>query len=153
MTAAVNSPMNGSRRSIGGAVAVVVAGAMLAAVIVVGGLLGGAVVSAQELGPDDLPITTVFNDFYPTDRDLSDCLSVLPRPGCGSAARSGWPQLVVFGLILVGVGAVATRVIVSARRNRTSPATGPDAASPSGRTDPPATGQSTTDEASISDPR
>ena len=151
MTATVNVPIARVRHSSGVTVAAVVAGVMLAAIIIVGGLLGGTIASAQELGPDDLPITTVFNDFYPEDRDLSDCLSVLPRPGCGSAARSGWPQLVVFGLILVGVGAVATRVIVSARRNRTPPATGPDAAP--GRTDPPVTDQPATDETSISDSR
>jgi hypothetical protein len=92
----------------------------VAVVIALGasGALGTDAVSAQQLGPDDLPITTVYNEFYPEDRDLSDCLSVLPRPGCGSSARSGWPQLTVFGLIVIGVGAVAARVLVSARRTR-----------------------------------
>lgn len=137
MTATVNAP----HRSF--TVTIVMAG-LIALGLVLGITASSAVATAQELGPDDLPITTVYNDFYPEDRDLSDCLSVLPRPGCGSSARSGWPQLAVFGLIVIGVGAVATRVIVSARRNRISPTTGSDTAAPEQRRDDRSTDETST---------
>ena len=39
------------------------------------------------------PITD--NDFIP-GRDLDDCISALPQPGCGSEARSGWRQCLIF---------------------------------------------------------
>lgn len=95
-----------------------------------GGIIGATPLPAGQLGPDDLPVSTVFNEFYPEDRDLSDCLSVLPKPGCGSDARSGWPQLVVFALILLGVGVVVARVMVSSRRSRTGTRTGDVDATP-----------------------
>ncbi len=69
------------------------------------------------------PSTTVLeNDFIPEDRDLSECVSALPRPGCGSEARGGWRQTVVFLAIVVGVAFIAWRMVRSARRKRPDPA-------------------------------
>ena len=68
------------------------------------------------------PSTTVLeNDFIPEDRDLSECISALPQPGCGSKARGGWRQTLVFLVIVVGVSFIAWRIIRSARRNRPDP--------------------------------
>lgn len=77
-----------------------------------------AVVVAGQLDENDLLTSTIPNDFYPENRDITDCISALPPPDCGSAARSGWPQFVVLGLLIVGVGTIAARVIISSRRAR-----------------------------------
>jgi len=69
------------------------------------------------------PSTTVLeNDFIPEDRDLSDCISALPRPGCGSKARGGWRQTLVFLVVVFGLAFIAWRIIRSARRKRPDPA-------------------------------
>ncbi len=43
------------------------------------------------------------NDFIPDDRDLTSCIGVLERPGCGSESRGGWRQTLVFGALFVGL--------------------------------------------------
>ena len=69
------------------------------------------------------PITD--NDFIP-DRDLDDCVSALPQPGCGSQARSGWRQLVIFGLLVVALSFIAWRIVRAARRARATQEEGSD---------------------------
>ena len=73
--------------------------------------------SAGGAEPPPPPVVTV-NDFLPEDRDLGDCLSALPKPDCGSKARGGWRQGLVLGAILAGLGVIAWRIVVSARRAR-----------------------------------
>lgn len=58
------------------------------------------------------------NEFLPADRPVSDCISAIPKPGCGSEARGGWRQGLVLVAILAGLGLIAWRVVVSARRAR-----------------------------------
>lgn len=74
--------------------------------------------------PDDPfpPVTTpaTVNEFLPAERDLSDCLSVLPKPGCGSEARGGPAQAAVFGAVVLGVGVVIGRIVWSTRRRSRS---------------------------------
>ena len=41
--------------------------------------------------PDDTPPITV-NPFLPDDRGISECISAVPKPGCGSKERGGWHQ-------------------------------------------------------------
>lgn len=75
--------------------------------------------------PVDPPPITV-NPFMPAERSLSDCLSVVPKPGCGSEARGGPYQAAVFGAIVVGLGIILTRIVIGVRRNRaTQPSTTP----------------------------
>jgi len=64
--------------------------------------------------------TTTFadNDFIPEDVNLSDCISGVPRPGCGSQARSDWRQGLVFGVMAIGIAFIGWRIIRSVRRNR-----------------------------------
>ena len=57
------------------------------------------------------------NDFLPPDRDLTECVSALPKPGCGSEARGGWRQTAVFLAVLGGLGFIAWRVIAGARQS------------------------------------
>lgn len=70
-----------------------------------------------EPGDDAVPTVTV-NEFLPTDRDLSECLSALPRPGCGSEARGGWRQTAIFVAMLGGLAFIAWRIVASSRRAR-----------------------------------
>ena len=68
----------------------------------------------------DRTVPTV-SDFYPEDSNLSDCLGLVERPGCGSKARGGWRQVVVLGALLAGLGLIFWRISVGVRRNRADP--------------------------------
>ena len=56
------------------------------------------------------------NDFIPTDRDISECISAIPKPGCGSEARGGWHQTIVLLAILAGLALITWRIVVGARK-------------------------------------
>ena len=75
-------------------------------------------VAAEEgdTGSTDTP-TVTYNDFIPEERDLSDCISAIPKPGCGSDAKGGWRQMLVLGLVVTGLGFIGWRVITGARKN------------------------------------
>lgn len=62
------------------------------------------------------PTTIVDNEFIPEDRNLSDCVSALPQPGCGSKARGGWRQTLVFGVLALGLALIAWRIVRGVRR-------------------------------------
>ena len=93
-------------------------------------VVGSAIVSDAPLVvasvPVDEPITTdvplrppiTANDFLPADRDVTDCIGVLERPGCGSESRGGWRQTAVLGAIFVGLAIVFGNVIRGVRKNR-----------------------------------
>jgi hypothetical protein len=78
-----------------------------------------ATVSAAIGGPST---TVLDNDFIPEERDLSECISALPQPGCGSEARGGWRQTLVLAAIVAGLAFITWRIIRSARRKRPAPA-------------------------------
>lgn len=67
--------------------------------------------------PDDRPPVT-FNEFLPEERGLGECISAVPKPGCGSKARGGWRQGLVLLVILGGLAFIAWRVVRSARTAR-----------------------------------
>jgi len=75
---------------------------------------GGAVATVTEPPPTPPPVT--FNEFLPEDRSLGDCISAVPKPGCGSEARGGWHQTLVFLAIVLGLAVIAWRVVASARK-------------------------------------
>jgi len=62
------------------------------------------------------PVTV--SDFYPEDSNLSDCVGLVERPGCGSESRGGWAQNVILVLLLLGLGLIFWRIIVGVRKNR-----------------------------------
>ncbi|HEY5664770.1 MAG TPA: hypothetical protein VIS05_12125 [Ilumatobacter sp.] len=81
--------------------------------------LAATAVAATVAGSDtSVPPPVTLNEFLPEDRSLGDCLSSLPKPGCGSEARGGWRQGLVLGAILVGLGFIAWRVVAGARKAR-----------------------------------
>ncbi len=62
------------------------------------------------------PVTA--NEFLPTDRDLSDCVGVLEKPGCGSAQRGGTATTIVFIVMLLAMVGIFARIAVGVRQNR-----------------------------------
>ena len=75
---------------------------------------GGALATVAQPPPTPPPVT--FNEFLPEDRSLGDCISAVPKPGCGSEARGGWHQTLVFLAIVLGLAVIAWRVVASARK-------------------------------------
>ena len=80
-------------------------------------VLGGPAIVAATVPPTDPPVVTA-NEFIPDDRDLSECVSAIPKPGCGSEARGGWRQGLVLGVVVAALAFVGWRITVSVRRGR-----------------------------------
>jgi hypothetical protein len=73
------------------------------------------------------PAPPVTNDFMDLERDVSECISAMPKPGCGreptsSGDRGGAMQIALFGIILVAMAGIGTRIgfAVRARDRQTS---------------------------------
>jgi hypothetical protein len=60
--------------------------------------------------------TTLDNPFLPEDANIGDCISAVPRPECGSKARGGWRQGLVFGAVVAAVAVIGTRLVIGVRR-------------------------------------
>lgn len=75
--------------------------------------------SATLASTDERPPVTV-SDFFPEDNNLSDCLGLVEKPGCGSEARGGWGQTLVFVFLALGLAFILWRVSVGVRANRTA---------------------------------
>ena len=78
---------------------------------------GNGRISNLRTAPDPEPPITA-NEFLPEDRNLSDCVGVLEKPGCGSEERGGPMMTLVFALVIGGMAFVFWRVIVGVRKNR-----------------------------------
>lgn len=63
------------------------------------------------------PPNTV-TEFYPESANLSDCVGLVEKPGCGSDSRGGWRQTAVFVVLFAGLGVVLWRVSLGIRANR-----------------------------------
>jgi hypothetical protein len=102
--------------------------AAVLAVVVLAGAPAAAAADPPSPSPEP-PATVVDNPFIPEDQNLSDCVSALPRPGCGSEERGGWRQGLVFGLIIAAGAFIAWRIvrIVRQRDARGVPPGGPRA--------------------------
>ncbi len=116
---------------------------ILLALTLLGGLLSAQPVSASappvEPGspdatvpaatvPDDEIVIDEANPFLPENRDLSECIGMLQRPGCGSEARGGWHQDLVAIVMVTGLLIVFGRVAWAVRRSQKTAAasTSPD---------------------------
>lgn len=58
------------------------------------------------------------NPFLPEDRDITDCVGTMQRPGCGSEARGGWRQQLVAIVMVGGLLIVFGRVAWGVRRSQ-----------------------------------
>ena len=59
--------------------------------------------------------SVVDNEFIPQQRDLTECVSSVERPGCGSKARGGWRQSLVFGVVVAGLVFIGWQIVRSVR--------------------------------------
>jgi hypothetical protein len=75
----------------------------------------GAAANAPPVTADSAPSST-FNEFIPEDRPIGDCISALPKPGCGSEERGGWHQYLVLIAVVLGLALIAWRIVVGLRR-------------------------------------
>lgn len=66
--------------------------------------------------PERPPVTA--SDFLPDDANLSDCIGLVERPGCGSEARGGSGQTAVFVVLVAALGVIFWRISAGVRRNR-----------------------------------
>ena len=95
--------------------------AVLVAIVALGLGLGrsGAAAGVERGSP---PATTIAdNDFIPENRNLGDCISAVPKPDCGSEARGGWHQSLVFVVLVAALAFIGWRIVRGARAAR-SPA-------------------------------
>ena len=67
--------------------------------------------------PTEVPVVTA-NPFLPEEADLTSCIGMLQRPGCGSEERGGWHQYLVAGAMVGGLLIVFGRVAWGVARNR-----------------------------------
>ena len=82
------------------------------------------VAAASPDPPDTIPVTpattdggtVVTNDFFPDERDVTECVGVLERPGCGSSSRGGWRQGAILGVLVVAIGFIGWRISKAVRR-------------------------------------
>ena len=96
-----------------GPVRALVAPAMLAAVLGLGPARRPRR-SVPSTGLRRRPRTPFFPD--DTTTNITDCVSALPRPECGSKERGGWRQGVVFGVVVAGLVAIGARLVIGIRR-------------------------------------
>ena len=65
----------------------------------------------------ETPATTVLdNEFIPEEANIGDCISALPRPECGSKARGGWRQTLVFVVLIVAMAGIGVRLVFGLRK-------------------------------------
>jgi hypothetical protein len=64
--------------------------------------------------PPPPPVTD--NVFIPENRDLTECITAVPKPGCGSEARSDWHQGLVLGVMVAGLIVIGWRIVRGVRR-------------------------------------
>jgi hypothetical protein len=77
--------------------------------------------------PPPPPVTD--NVFIPENRDLGECITAVPKPGCGSEARSDWHQGLVLAVMIAGLTIIGWRIVRGVRRREPKP-TDVDATSP-----------------------
>ena len=68
----------------------------------------------------------VTNDFMDLERDVSECISAMPKPGCGreptsSGDRGGAMQIALFGVLMLGMAVIGTRIAFAVRARDRQP--------------------------------
>lgn len=79
----------------------------------------GAPAVASSTPPADQEVPTT-NEFMDLERDLSECISSNPLPGCGreptsAGDRGGWQQLLLFGIMMGGIAVIFWRITRAVR--------------------------------------
>ena len=68
--------------------------------------------------PTDEIVVDEANPVLPENRDLTECIGMLQRPGCGSDARGGWHQNAVAIVMIAGLLIVFGRIAWGVRRSQ-----------------------------------
>ena len=58
------------------------------------------------------------NPFIPDDVNIGDCVSSMPRPGCGNEMRGDSHSMLTFGALVAGLTFIGWRIARGARRGR-----------------------------------
>ena len=82
-------------------------------------IAGGGDAATASSEPPPPPVTD--NVFIPEDRDFGECITAVPKPGCGTEARSDWHQGLVLGLMVAGLVFVGWRIVRGVRRRDAKP--------------------------------
>lgn len=56
------------------------------------------------------------NPFIPEDANIGDCVSSLPRPGCGTEASTSGKTALTFGVLMAGMAFIGWRVARGVRQ-------------------------------------
>jgi len=74
--------------------------------------------ASTTIAGDSAPVSTQAPSFLPDDpnRNLSECIGTVERPGCGSKARGGWRMGLTFGVLMLGIALIGATIVRSARR-------------------------------------
>jgi hypothetical protein len=56
------------------------------------------------------------SEFIPESKELSECVGLVERPGCGSEGRGGWPMYLAFAVMVGGLAFVGWRIARGVRR-------------------------------------
>lgn len=61
------------------------------------------------------------NVYLDLERGVNECISALPKPGCGrepvdAGDRGGWQQFLVFGVLMTAMAGIGTRIVFSVRK-------------------------------------
>lgn len=89
---------------------------MLLRAFLIGVVLSVAPVGISQAATDPTLPPVTANPFLPEDRGISDCISALPKPGCGSEERGGWRQGLVLVALVGGLSIIGWRIVAGARR-------------------------------------
>ncbi|HSP28007.1 MAG TPA: hypothetical protein VLN74_05610 [Ilumatobacteraceae bacterium] len=74
--------------------------------------------ASSTASPTDDIVVDEANPFLPENRNLTECIGMLQRPGCGSEARGGWHQNAVAIVMIAGLLLVFGRIAWGVRRSQ-----------------------------------
>ncbi len=60
--------------------------------------------------------TPTDNPFIPTKQNLSDCVGTMELPNCGSPKKGDSRTYLTFAVLMLGMGFIGWRIVVSVRR-------------------------------------
>lgn len=61
------------------------------------------------------------NEFLPTNDELTNCVGLAERPGCGSDSKGGWRMTLAFAVMTGGLVFVGWRIVRGVRSNEIRP--------------------------------
>lgn len=97
----------------------------LAALVISVGTLAGCSRDESAVPPTvderEAAATLSTNPFIPEDVNIGDCVSALPRPGCGNEIRGDSHAMLTFGVLMAGLAFIGWRIARSVRRRDGGP--------------------------------